>query len=328
MSQLGKWIDGLGPESSVGGAARLSLEARLSAVTYWLPLAATYAHQDIEYVHRLRVSTRRAAAALKLYRDWLPRRLSRKLKKRLRKIRRAAGTARDLDVLAERLGQQLGERGEDLLADVTRRRTDAQPAIREARDRACGGDRMRRHIGKLIARVAPRGTVSKENRKRPFRDWAADRLEAVAEPFFAAAPGDDADRAALHQFRIRGKALRYAIELLAPAFGPELRDEYYLVIEELQERLGRINDHVAGAERLQQWRDAAGDAEREILLGECIEREQAQLAEAIDRFRRWWTPERAASLRRGLVGDEPEAEAEEAEQAGCPTGEPEVTGQT
>ena len=75
---------------------------------------------DIEHVHRLRVSTRRAVAALKLYRDWLPPAKFRWVKKRLKKIRRAAGDARDLDVLAERLQRELGERAAALLAEIER----------------------------------------------------------------------------------------------------------------------------------------------------------------------------------------------------------------
>ena len=62
MSLSGKWIDGIRPDGSVGEAARVSLATRLAAVAYWLPLAAEYADQDVEHVHRLRVSTRRAIA--------------------------------------------------------------------------------------------------------------------------------------------------------------------------------------------------------------------------------------------------------------------------
>ena len=94
MGPSGKWIDGLLPDASVVDAARMSLSARLTAVAHWLPLAAYHAAQDIEHVHRLRTSTRRAMAAVQLYRDWLPPRKRRSIKKRLKKLRRAAGEAR------------------------------------------------------------------------------------------------------------------------------------------------------------------------------------------------------------------------------------------
>ena len=54
-------------------------------------------------MHQLRVATRRAAATVRIFDALLPQRRMRRLNKCLRKIRRAAGTARDLDVLADRL---------------------------------------------------------------------------------------------------------------------------------------------------------------------------------------------------------------------------------
>ena len=77
MAASGKWIEGIGPDSTVDEAARRSLEVRLPAVNHWLPLAAYMAAQDVENVHRLRVSTRRPRAALRIYRDGLPRRRDR-----------------------------------------------------------------------------------------------------------------------------------------------------------------------------------------------------------------------------------------------------------
>src|SRR2546421_3740321 len=101
MASSSKWIEGIGPETRIEEAARRSLEPRLAAVGHYLPMAAHLAEHDVEHVHRLRVATRRAVAALKLYRKLLPKKPARWMKKRLRKIRRAAGDARDLDVLAK-----------------------------------------------------------------------------------------------------------------------------------------------------------------------------------------------------------------------------------
>src|SRR3954452_6464358 len=109
MSSSGKWVDGLGTDTTVSDASRCSLVVRLAVVAHTLPLAAHLSEHDIEHVHRLRVATRRAAAALKLYRDWLPQKSARWFKKRLRQIRRAAGEARDLDVLIQKLQHEAGE---------------------------------------------------------------------------------------------------------------------------------------------------------------------------------------------------------------------------
>ena len=263
MSQSSKWIEGLAPDGSVYEAARLSLEPRLKAVAHWLPKAADQAQEDVEYVHRLRVATRRATAALKLYRDWLPKRPYRWLKKRLRAIRRAAGEARDLDVLADRLERELGDRAARLLAHVAEHRTAAQPAIVEVAARCCDKDLYLRKVHLLLAGIGPQG---KGAAQCSFGPWARERLEEVAARTFAALPGDSDDPATLHRFRIQVEALRYVIELLGPAFGPELRELHYPVVEQLQQRLGSINDHVTGDARMRKWSCATSDALSQELL--------------------------------------------------------------
>jgi CHAD domain-containing protein len=301
MNLGSKWVEGIHPEGSVAEAAKLSLSSRLEAVSHWLPLAAAQAEQDVEYVHQLRVSTRRAVAALRLYCDWLPAKKSRWVKKRLKKIRRAAGAARDLDVLAERFRRELSDGGSQLLDEIASRRAAAQPVIVKIDEHLRHEDRLIRHVRQLLDRIRPRnGKANKAQQPSDFRSWARERLAETAIGFFAAIPSDMSDTAALHQLRIRGKALRYAIELLAPAFGPELRSEHYPVVEELQERLGKINDHVVGARHLREWSAATSGEGNKLALDQLVRRDTARLAEQIQAFHEWWTSERVDSLRCGL----------------------------
>src|SRR5207253_2514575 len=59
----------------------------------------------------------------------------------------------------------------------------------------------------------------------------------------------------LHQVRIAGKRLRYAMEVFADCFPPAFRQTIYPAVEEMQEILGTANDsHVAG-QRLGELRD-------------------------------------------------------------------------
>ncbi|HVT29975.1 MAG TPA: CHAD domain-containing protein, partial [Lacipirellulaceae bacterium] len=153
MASNGKWIEGIGPESRIEDAARRSLEPRLAAVARCLPPAAHLAQHDIEHVHRLRVATRRAVAALKLYREFVPRKPARWLKKRLRKIRRAAGDARDLDVLKQRIAEEYGERIAPILEVISAEREAVQPAIVRIAAR-CGKDhKFVRTTAKLLERI-------------------------------------------------------------------------------------------------------------------------------------------------------------------------------
>src|SRR4051812_23561883 len=89
----GKWIAGLTPGMPVSGAAKVVLAERFAVVRQFLPLAAESAWEDPEFVHQLRVGTRRAAAALRAFADALPRKSLKATKGSLRTIRRAAGDA-------------------------------------------------------------------------------------------------------------------------------------------------------------------------------------------------------------------------------------------
>ena len=56
------------------------------------------ADRDPEYVHQLRVATRRADAALRIFAPCLPGKVHKKARHRLRRLRQAAGAAHDWDV--------------------------------------------------------------------------------------------------------------------------------------------------------------------------------------------------------------------------------------
>jgi CHAD domain-containing protein len=66
---------------------------------------------------------------------------------------------------------------------------------------------------------------------------------------------DDYDH--LHQMRIIGKRLRYAMEVFADCFAEKFRKEVYPAVEEMQEILGHANDSHVAAGRLRLIRDRA-----------------------------------------------------------------------
>jgi CHAD domain-containing protein len=299
MQPSGKWIDGIDAGGTVEDAARRSLQARLTSVIHALPLAAHLADHDVEHVHRLRVATRRAIAALKLYRESLPRKSARWLKKRLKKIRRAAGDARDIDVLGAHLVKEYGERAAAVAEVVAARRANVQTAIVDVAESCRHGDRLVRKVSKLLAGIESQS--GDEQAKTKFGEWAELQLSESSRSFFDALPGESSDTTALHEFRIRGKELRYTIELVVAAFGPELRDEVYPVVEKLQERLGDVQDHVTAIATLCEWANDAGSADLQASLRELAEEERESLIDAVGDFRNWWTHERVETLRTGLA---------------------------
>lgn len=303
MAASAKWIEGLAPDGNVADAARRSLGPRLSSVVHLLPLAAHLAEHDIEHVHRLRVATRRATAALKLYRDCVAAKPGRWMKKRLRQIRRAAGDARDLDVLADRLAREYGEPAAPVVELIANDRAAVQPAIMRVAQRCREEDRYVRKTAKLLASVRNADTESESAKPRAFAEWAVAKFSGVAEKFIAAMPDESSDAAALHQFRIRAKGVRYAVELIFPAFGPELRKQLYPIVEELQERLGHVQDHVMAIARCRNWLADARNSVLRVTLEELMEAESRGLADAIQEFHAWWTPELAERTRRWAYVD-------------------------
>lgn len=291
-----KWIEGSRPGDAVSSVAREALRGRLAAVQHYLPLAAENAGEDVEYVHQLRVSTRRSMAALKLFEGLLPRKRSRWLRDQLRDIRRAAGAARDCDVMRARYG--LDEAGE--LPRIRQRleaaRHEAQPPIVAVHQRLSRPPRLDDRVQELLQRLRSHPRDMPGQGPVRFDAWARFHLRPLVDKFFRAAPGTTSDLPALHRFRIRGKQLRYAMELLAGAFAEEFRGELYPQIETLQDHLGRINDYATGTRQLQDWLTGVDDLAEVRQLAHLLQQELEGLDAAIEEFSRWWTPRFATEL--------------------------------
>lgn len=295
-----KWLLDLPPDTSIHTAAVRTLEDRLGAVQYYLPLAAEKAEEDVEHVHHLRVWTRRATAALGLYQEVIPHRRFRWLKKQLRRIRRAANDARDSDVLIQRLNQKTPDHETRMwLKAGNAERKDAQRAIVAVHDRLRRDDRFARRIGKLLERVASRGNEQGQQVQR-FGNWARKQLRGVVQEWFAAIPADPTDAAALHHFRICGKQLRDVIEVLAAVFPDRLRNDLYPVIEKMQDELGDINDLATAQVKLRDKIKQASEPAEASDWHRLLTAEQAQLAQARQRFWEWCTTGMLKELRVGF----------------------------
>lgn len=290
-----RWILDVSNKDRVTDVAARTIRLRLKAVRHFLPLAATRPEEDIEYVHQLRVATRRAVAAIHLYREFLPRRTRKALCRQLKQIRRAAGTARDCDVLLERQAKAKGTQAETALKDLRRKRQHAQEPLREVYRSS-----MEQGALKQLTRQTLAGVSSQGNRKKSprFQKWARRQLRETTRAFFAAEPVHLDDLDALHRFRIHVKDLRYAMELLAAAFPVTLRTEIYPRIEDLQDHLGTINDHAVAVARFRRWRDEAAKPKRRKRWKKLIVAEKKQLADSLWGFASWWTPRRSKWIQR------------------------------
>jgi CHAD domain-containing protein len=291
VARFQKWIEGARPEQAVLEVARHTLQVRLAAVQYYLPLAAEKADEDIENVHQLRVSSRRATAAVGLYAPLLPRREVSWWKKQLRRIRRAAGNARDLDVLAQRQGGENGEGSHHFLADLRRLRKEAQRPLVAIHRKLCRQGRLEKHLSAILPKSSP------GHQQRRFDDWAKRRLRKTLKRFWKAAPSGTPGMDRLHLFRIRTKQLRYTIELVSSVFPEAIRTELYPVVEQLQDRLGTLHDHVAALERLRWWSISRCNSHEVEHVLELIEKERTTLDALLSDYRAWWTPGMASDLK-------------------------------
>ncbi|HEY6563797.1 MAG TPA: CHAD domain-containing protein [Pirellulaceae bacterium] len=293
--------------SPISRFAQQILVERISTAMYWLPLAADHAAYCSDYVHQLRVASRRANAALRLMESLVAKRRGQTWRRRLRRIRRAAGDAREMDVLIMRLEEEHGQGGPPRDASIGAlqqwlrvRRAQAQRMLRQESERL-NWDAVWRDLRKLSASVRWRS-------RGPEPDWreALERKLDAEWPAFAmkarsllARPASRDSKSAprpsqFHAFRVLAKRLRYGLELA----GQDQAGPLLSALSTIQDRLGRMNDH---ATALQQWESGMGDT-RAAALRDTLQERASQERNALNlemaRFQRWWTAERFQALNR------------------------------
>jgi len=288
-----KWVRVSSPETPAWETAQAALGERLEAVRKILPLAAHHHQEDVEHVHQLRVACRRADAALGAFAPLMTSK-PKSLKKWLRRIRKAAGPARDADVLLERFRQ---ESETDLamefgLARLARHREHVQQELVEV-ERAIASGKFERSITRSLEALQPKQEGDAEV---SFAEYATESLHQASLPFVMNAGSLDSSITRLHELRIAGKNLRYSIEIFHAAFPEELKTEIYPLLVEVQSRLGQLNDHATAQKLFQQWLWSMPPDERAAQLARRIIAEHEATLQIRDEFLEWWTPKRIASI--------------------------------
>ncbi len=301
MKPPGKWISGLEPGMPAVRGARRVLRARLGAVEALLVEAADSGRPKA--VHRLRVAARRAAAALDAFDDCLDDRVARRVRKRLRRIRRVAGRARDCDVHRR------------ILADLRARAATARQSALRWLDERLGAERkqMRRALAALHERYS-RKTLRRRHRRlletlnepsfgrgdgRAARDDGQTLRQAARRVMAArladvrgAAEADLGQADNLHTLRLRIKDLRYALEVFRPCWERATWDRWFTLFEDLQVRLGAVNDARSVLARLEQYVAAGAPAG----VGALVRRYRALVQRRRRAFLQHWQAVRRAGL--------------------------------
>jgi CHAD domain-containing protein len=291
----GKWITELSASTPLADAARRVLTVRLAVVHEYLPLAMREADKDPEHVHQLRVSTRRAAAALEIFTKCLPDKDYKRARKTLKRIRRAAGEARDWDVFL--LGLPAGpgssarlQAGKDLVVGyAVARRAAAQDILADASPNY-PFDFERFQADTVAALHKPHG----HSEPHTLADLAQPMLSGFLQELHEAASGDLSNYEHLHQVRIIGKRLRYAMEVFVACFAEEFREKLYPQVEQMQEILGQANDSHVASQRLQEVLERLrisrpGDWRRFKPGIDALRRQHEQrVARQGNAFSEWW----------------------------------------
>lgn len=245
--------------------------------------AGAAASDDPEYIHQLRVGTRRLRAAIRLFAPHLHAGFTSALLPSLRETMAVLGAARDLDVLLAEIAAPVSA----ALPDEPRLAVMAG-AIAERRYRA-----RRRAVATLespaFARMVLRFLAMLH--QQPFLD-ATDagqlgefakrrlgKLNANVRRLAGAARTDDP--ASLHALRIGIKRLRYALEFFAPLADNDTRQCLAARLARAQTVLGELNDL----------------ANAGTLLMECAGND-ARLREAVALIGGWHGPRHARLMKR------------------------------
>lgn len=252
MTRSHRWLlplRGDQPASRVLGDA---LAQRLSLVRRAALLAADHAADDREYVHRLRVATRRADAVLRATQVLTGDDAGRDLRRKLRKLRRLAGVARDLDVqLALLLETPFPVSSSTRLAVL--HRLVSERGIAQTRLSACV-DKLRRkhrfrHWRRWAEQLSWSGTDAEPTGAQVLALGLSEAVRKLAEQ---GTPWPQ-QRPAMHRLRMNGKRVRYLGELAAGCFPADTWETLGPRLQQFQDDLGNWHDRQVAVDCWQGW---------------------------------------------------------------------------
>ena len=242
--------------------------ARKQAKQLRAQFAGICAAEDIEFVHRARVASRRLRAAMRIFGKCFKRKHVKRWKKAIRRIRSELGEARDKDVQIELL------RG--ILDSLTEKKCFAgisRLLVQWEYER----ERLQSNVVGAVKRLQRNGALKDlENAaKRLLLKAEEHEIQAYSPESFAQARQEILglmnrllalqdclsrmdDQQSHHAMRIAAKRLRYTLEIIRPIYSGRL-DTTLEVIKQVQTLLGEVHD----CDVWQQELDRFGKKERD-----------------------------------------------------------------
>lgn len=262
---------GLTNNMHMAEACRLIWREQLT--TMLLNEAGVRFSSDIEYVHDMRVATRRARAAAKLYGDYFRPKSIRRHLRGLQRTARLLGAVRDLDVAIDKLEQYSGK--SEKKQKTTGQRVATLATWREQRNAAhtellawLNSHNYTNFVRNFAEFCATQGAGARKYLPQPGKRPTPYQVRHVApsmilnhfenvrsfETLFEAdsAPAIDV----LHLLRIECKYLRYNLEFVQNLLGPQAAD-LLTELRILQGDLGDLNDAAVSKRMMSEIQDAA-----------------------------------------------------------------------
>jgi len=232
-------VDTAGGNPTKGKLSSLAKKRLVRFVTLY-PKALV--SDDVEVVHNLRVASRRLQQVLQLILPEAKSSARKKVLRTLRKVRRAFGPCRNLDV---NLNLVRGRMEKTTAASVRQAWAGVQLWLEERRAGAIetGRAELRQHeLVDLIDRLQSLLENTGEEAESMERLW--ERTNDALSEWRNALDAAKADPAVqrIHAFRIAGKKLRYRVELLGELGNSSVKPMIG-ALKSLQDNLGNWHDH-------------------------------------------------------------------------------------
>lgn len=290
-----KWLK-CDPKRPASEVARQALKGRLSRVPQLLGRVVEHGMAVPDEVRKLRVATRRASTAVITFAEFSTPAMATQVARDLKKIRKAAGRIRDLDVLIE--NTRARDPRNRSLPGLRLRRFVAQAKIEKSYFKYIESGRYHSDSQLLLASLP---TTRDDDPTHQFAHWARNNLASSGSAFFASWPSTSATSeenfAALHNLRLLVKKLRYELELLGAITPKKLKKKFHRKLKLLQNSLGEVNDHDVAMHSIHRWLRKSKDEKRTALLAQ-LESEYAARTVAVDTFNQRWDAESLSKLKR------------------------------
>ena len=226
--------------------------------------------EDIEYVHKMRVTSRRIRAAMPLFRECFPKKRYKKWLNEIKKVTQFLGIARDLDVqisvikdYVKQLQPTEPKTGMDaLLQRHVDQRTYLQSNIINGLQELTKSRVLQQTTS--YCRQIIKQTASTSFDLFVVREKAFWQISSKLDKFLAMEDYVHKENEILkhHEMRIRAKWLRYTMETFAPLYQEELSEEIKMM-KNFQDTLGEMHDCDVWIERIPKF---INEIENEIAI--------------------------------------------------------------